>query len=138
MLQKAYHTKTSDLISQFIEQNQEKGFTAAELSDFLSQNDVPVNKTTVYRNLDKMTENGLLIKHKSPVSEGFIYQTVENEHHCEEHIHFQCSKCGSVIHLDDKKTSQYLKALSDELGLKIDMHLSYLNGICPKCRTENK
>lgn len=40
MLQKPYHTKTSDLISQFIAQNQEKGFTAGELSEFLKANDV--------------------------------------------------------------------------------------------------
>ena len=137
MLQKSYHTKTSDLISQFIGLNLEKGFTAGELSDFLKSNGVEVNKTTVYRNLDKMTENGQLIKHKSMINEGFVYQAVEEVHHCEEHIHFQCCKCGSVIHLDDSKTAEYLKSISSELGLKIDLNLSSLNGLCQKCRTQN-
>lgn len=135
MLQKSYHTKTSDLISQFIAQHQEKGFTASELSDFLKANDVAVNKTTVYRNLEKMTEKGQLVKHKSMISDGFIYQPAEEDHHCEEHIHFQCCKCGSVIHLDDEKTSEYLKTISNDLGLQIDLNLSSLNGICQKCRT---
>ena len=93
-----------------------------------------VNKTTVYRNLDKMTENGQLIKHKSMVSEGYIYQHADEHMHCEDHIHFQCCKCGSVIHLDDKKTTAYLKAISETLGLSIDLGLSTLNGICPKCK----
>lgn len=137
MLQKLYHTKTTDLISRFIQDRTEQSFTAGELSDFLKENGVDVNKTTVYRNLDKMTENGQLVKHKSMISDGFIYQTVEDEHHCEEHIHFQCCKCGSVIHLDDDKTLEYLKSISSELGLQIDLHLSSLNGICHKCRTEN-
>lgn len=137
MLQKSYHTKTSDLISQFISLNQEKGFTAGELSDFLRSNDVSVNKTTVYRNLDKMTESGKLVKHKSAISDGFIYQPAADEHHCEDHIHFQCCKCGSVIHLDDKKTAKYLESISAELGVKIDLNLSSLNGICQKCRTQN-
>ncbi|MCQ2593031.1 MAG: transcriptional repressor [Treponema sp.] len=137
MLQKLYHTKTTDLISQFIGLNQEKGFTASDLSEFLKSNGVEVNKTTVYRNLEKMTEKGQLIKHKSMISDGFIYQSVEEEHHCEEHIHFQCCKCGSVIHLDDEKTSEYLKSISSELGVKIDLNLSSLNGICQKCRTQN-
>lgn len=137
MLQKSYHTKTSDLISQFISLNQEKGFTAGELSDFLRSNDVSVNKTTVYRNLDKITESGKLVKHKSAISDGFIYQPTESEYHCEEHIHFQCCKCGSVIHLDDKKTAKYLKSISDELGVKIDLTLSSLNGICQKCKTQS-
>jgi len=136
MLQKSYHTKTTDLISQFIHLKQENGFTAGELSEFLKENGVTVNKTTVYRNLDKMTENGQLVKHKSMIADGFFYQTTDEEHHCEEHIHFQCCKCGSVIHLSDEKTSEYLDAISKKLGLEIDLHNSSLNGICPKCRTQ--
>jgi len=137
MLQKSYHTKTSDLISQFIQTKMDQGFTAAELSAFLEKNGVSVNKTTVYRNLDKMTESGRLAKRKSMLSDGFVYQPAEEESHCAEHIHFQCCKCGSVIHLSDKKTEQYLKSLSKDLGLQINLNLSSLNGICPKCRNEN-
>ncbi len=138
MLQKLYHTKTTDLISQFITSKVEKSFTAGELSAFLKENGVDVNKTTVYRNLDKMTENGQLIKHKSMISEGYIYQTTEEkEIHCAEHIHFQCCKCGSIIHLSDKKTAEYLNVISKDLGLLIDLKLSALNGICQKCRTQD-
>lgn len=138
MLQKSYHTKTSDLILQFIRKKQEIGFTAGELADFLRENNVNVNKTTVYRNLDKMTGNGQLIKHKSGVSDGFIYQSAEEEKHCAKHIHFQCCKCGLVIHLSDKKTSKYLRSISAKLGLEIDLSLTSLNGICSKCKAQGK
>ncbi len=136
MLQKSYRTKTTDVIMQFIQQNHEKGFTASELSAYLCAHDVKVNKTTVYRNLDKMTENGQLIKQKSLVADGFVYQTAEQSHHCEDHIHFQCCRCGSLIHLSDEKTAEYLRALSDDLGVLIDVHVSSLNGLCPQCRTQ--
>lgn len=134
MLQKSYHTKTKEVISQFIMKKELKTFTAGELTDFLKKNGVDVNKTTVYRNLDKMTEKGNLIKHKSMISEGYIYQCAEDEKHCSEHIHFQCCKCGSIVHLSDKKTLEYLNSLSNDLGLQIDLNLSSLNGICNKCR----
>lgn len=137
MLQKSYHTKTRELISQFIKSKVEKGFTAGELSEFLKENGVDVNKTTVYRNLDKLTEKGELIKHKSMICDGFIYQTAEEENHCDEHIHFQCSKCGTVVHLTDEKTKEYLSSISKELGLQIDLNHSSLNGICPKCKTKD-
>ena len=136
MLQKSYHTKTTDLISQFIQTKMDCGFTAGELSEFLSSHGVSVNKTTVYRNLDKMTENGRLMKHKSLIADGIVYQAAEEENHCAEHIHFQCCKCGSVIHLSDEKTSEYLKSISEDLGLQINLNLSSLNGICQKCRTQ--
>ncbi len=137
MLQKSYHTKTTDLISQFIQTKEDCSFTAGELSSFLKEHGVVVNKTTIYRNLEKMTESGRLIKHKSMISDGFVYEAAEEENHCAEHIHFQCCKCGSVIHLSDKKTEEYLKNLSEELGLQINMNLSSLNGICQKCRSKD-
>lgn len=134
MLQKSYHTKTTDLISQFIRDNQETGFTAGELSEFLKMNGMIVNKTTVYRNLDKLTASGELFKQKSHIADGFIYQATNKDRHCEEHIHFQCCKCGSVIHLSDEKTAAYLDSISKKLGLEIDLHLSSLSGYCNKCR----
>ena len=137
-MQKSYHTKTSDLIAQFIQTKMDHGFTAAELSTFLKENGVDVNKTTVYRNLDKMTESGKLIKRKSMASDAFVYQTAEEDGHCAEHIHFQCCKCGSVIHLSDKKTSQYLNSISKELGLQINLSLSSLSGICPQCGKDDE
>ncbi|MCR5080435.1 MAG: transcriptional repressor [Treponema sp.] len=137
MLQKSYHTKTTELISQFIKSKVEKGFTAGELSEFLKENGMDVNKTTVYRNLDKLTEKGELIKHKSMICDGFIYQNADEEKHCDEHIHFQCSKCGTVVHLTDEKTKEYLSSISKELGLQIDLNHSSLNGICPKCKTKD-
>ena len=138
MLQKSYNTKASGLIAQFIQTKMDQGFTAAELSAFLEENGVSVNKTTVYRNLDKMTQSGRLAKRKSMTADGFVYQPAEEENHCEEHIHFLCSKCGSVIHLSDKKTERYLKSLSDDLGLQINLSQSSLSGICKKCKNKPK
>lgn len=137
MLQKSYHTKTSDIISKFIESKVEQGFTAGELSEYLRNNGVDVNKTTVYRNLDRMTNNGQLIKHKSMISDGFVYQAVKADIDCDDHIHFHCCKCGVMIHLSDKKTERYLASISRDLGLQIDLHLSSLNGLCQECRNKN-
>lgn len=138
MLNHPYHTKTSELISQFIHSRNEHGFTAVELSDFLRAHGMEVNKTTVYRNLDKLTETGVLVKRKSALNDGYIYQNQTEEGHCADHIHFQCEKCGSVIHLSDENTSAYIKSISEALGLQIDLSASSLNGICSKCREEIK
>lgn len=134
MLQMSYHTKTSSLISEFIEANPEHGFTAAELSAFLREHGDEVNKTTIYRNLDKLAESGRLIKQKSPVSDGYLYAAAAEDRHCGQHIHFRCSACGAMLHLDDSKTADCLHALSENLGLDIDPASSTLSGTCGKCR----
>ena len=51
------------------------------------------------------------------------------------HIHFQCEKCGAMIHLSDRLTADYLKSVSENFGFKVDFSLSSLNGLCEKCRT---
>ena len=61
MLQKSYHTKTADLISEFIKAKAEHSFTAAELSEFLKEHGLEVNKTTIYRNLDCLQEHNFII-----------------------------------------------------------------------------
>ncbi len=132
MLQKSYRTRTSELTLEFIKSKNERGFTAAELSDFLKKNGLDVNKTTVYRNLDRLTESGSLVKHKSHVSDGYVYQQADED--CAEHIHFQCSRCGSVIHLSDRSTVSFLTEISEKLGFEIDMTCSSLNGLCRKCK----
>jgi len=134
MLQKSYNTKCSALISRFIESKNEFGFTAVELSEYLNSHGLNVNKTTVYRNLDKLTEAGELVKLKSLLNDGFIYQNAKEEMHCKEHIHFQCKKCGSVIHLADEETLKYLQTISESLGAEIDFESSGLYGVCSKCR----
>ena len=138
MLHNSYKTKTSDLISQFVESRHEQGFTASDLSEFLRSHGLEVNKTTVYRNLDKLAASGHLVKHKSPVSDGYIYSTADEESHCCEHIHFRCRECGAVLHLSDNETADSLRAIAEHLGLEIDLSSSTLNGLCQKCKTHEK
>ena len=79
------------------------------MSEFLRSHGLEVNKTTVYRNLDKLAASGHLVKHKSPVSDGYIYATADEESHCCEHIHFRCRECGAVLHLSDSATADSLR-----------------------------
>ena len=62
---KAYHTKTKDLIIEYIEQNKDRRFRAAQIYAYLLEQGQQVNLTTIYRNLDKLEENKLLMKYKT-------------------------------------------------------------------------
>ncbi|MCR5612601.1 Fur family transcriptional regulator [Treponema sp.] len=135
-MQKTYHTKSSELIDQFIEQKKDNGFTAIELSKYLLSRGLNLNKTTVYRNLDKLIASGRLIKLKSIINDGFIYQAAEEEKSCSDHIHFQCKNCGSVIHLDDKETKRYLQTISKKFELNLDLDSSGLYGVCSRCKSK--
>ena len=94
-----------------------------------------INITTVYRNLDKMTENGVLIKSKNPADESCFYQYAQPDQHCREHLHVQCKKCGKLLHLDGdfmRKFNDYIRA---EHGFELDFSDSMMIGLCENCRS---
>ncbi|MGP1587066.1 MAG: Fur family transcriptional regulator [Treponemataceae bacterium] len=135
MLQKLYNTKTSSLILNFIKNKTEQGFTAFELLDFLKSQNQIVNKTTVYRNIDKLVANGQLLKRKSTTSDAYMYFYADLDKNCKSHIHLQCISCGTIYHLCDTNTREYLNNVSDNFDFQIDFPSSVINGICKKCNT---
>ena len=98
-MQKSYNTKSKDLIMKFVEKHSDKAFTAADIIRFLDEQNFSVNTTTVYRNIEKLTKTGTLIKRKSTGNESCEYQlaTVDT---CQEHIHMQCTSCSKFFILN--------------------------------------
>ncbi|MDF2513079.1 MAG: Fe2+/Zn2+ uptake regulation protein [Herbinix sp.] len=137
-MQRTYRTKSKERILLFFQNHRDKMVSAAEIHDFLQENDDKVNLATVYRNLDKMTEDGVLIKYKDSQEDKAVYQYVGEHDKCHEHLHMQCLKCGILIHLE----CDFMKEITDHLLVQhqFDLHSSksILYGMCGECRVEVK
>jgi Fe2+/Zn2+ uptake regulation proteins len=57
-LKTEYKTKARALIMEFLKKNSEKRFTAAEVFENVNKSPGGMNLTTVYRNLDRLCEQG--------------------------------------------------------------------------------
>lgn len=88
--------------------------------------------STVYRNLEKLAEDGLVEKEASP--EGvFLY--------CghEEHGHYLiCTQCHQRVRLLECPLSEVESKLEKQTGFLIDRHHLTIYGKCPKCRLHKK
>lgn len=133
IMQREYRTKSRDDIMAYVEQNKEKRFSASDVYAHLREKGNKVNLTTVYRNLEKMTEAGQLLRLGYAKDGSALYQYLLPNSSCYEHLHIQCSNCGKVFHLDDEFMS-----LIEEYFQKHDFSLiaqeSVLIGICSECR----
>ena len=131
---KVYHTKTKDLILEYIQANKDRRFRAAEIFYYLKGMGKEVNLTTIYRNLDKLEENRILMKYKTAGDDSATYQYVEPHGNCHEHLHLQCRQCGKIIHLD----CQLMKEIEDYLSVHHEFMLecssSVLVGLCGDCK----
>jgi len=85
-------------------------------------------KALIDRRVDKMAEEGLLLRITEPGSPDRYDRT-------ERHDHLICSRCGKIadVHLPDMQ-SRIERALGREI-LSYDLKIRY---ICPACREQEK
>ena len=84
---------------------------------------------TVYRNLSRFKEEGLV------VSVGTVNGQERFDARVEPHTHFVCRACGAVLDLPEPgaDTGLDLGGIERRHGVSIDRHELVLYGACPHC-----
>lgn len=133
-MQRNYQTKGKTKILDFFQKNGEKALGAVEIFEALNQGEDKVNLATVYRNLDKMTAAGILMKLQDNQADRCVYQYVEGHHACNEHLHMQCIKCGKVMHLECNFMDEIATHLEEKHQFELLCTNSILYGVCSDCK----
>ena len=97
-MKKEYKTEQKKAVIDFFRENSERHFSVAEVCDAVSSNGT--GKSTVYRQISKLFESGVLRRFETPDSKMFVYQYADSDKNCEHHYHLKCVKCGRLIHMD--------------------------------------
>lgn len=126
-----YNTKQETLIIDFFKNNKDIHFTADEVCDNISN--YGISRATVYRRLERLVEDGTLIKYSLDSKSGACYQYCCNEHKGNT-CHFVCTKCKSVKHLDCHFLENLQNHLTCDHNLKIDNARTVFYGVCGGCR----
>ena len=124
---KEYKTKQRDLIiSVFSSHN---ALTAKEICEKLHFN---VNKSTIYRNLEKLIKSGNILKELSKDGSKAVYR-LNPTIYCNGHIHLICSCCGEIIHLSEVDSKKLDKALKKDYGFYVNDNATIISGVCENC-----
>lgn len=130
---KGYKTKNKTEIMNYLLSHSEKRVSAADIIKHLKENGNEVNPTTIYRNLDKMTESGEILKYKTADAGCALYQCVKNHYNCRNHLHLQCEGCGRIIHLECGFMDTISQHLMADHGFSLKCNGSVLLGTCRDC-----
>lgn len=133
-MQRHYRSKGSHLIECYADAHKGSSFSAKQIVDYAKECDVKIDIATIYRNLEKMVTDGLLLKTKSQESDSVIYQFVEEHHDCHNHLHARCKNCGKIIHLEDETAERFINQVMERYGFAIKADLSTICGLCSDCR----
>lgn len=128
-----YNTKQKTAIMRVIKCVGDKHFTVDSLCEMLSQKGETVGRTTVYRCLEKLSEDGVLRKYAASSGESACYQYLEEKQHCHEHFHLKCEKCGSLIHMECDEMKVLAAHIKSHHGFCLNPLKTVIYGICEDC-----
>ena len=139
MTKRIYHTKSRDEILRCLISFEDRHFTAADVVAGLADEGSTVAPATVYRTLDRLTEDGALRKYVIDGTTAACYQREPGraQDRCREHFHLKCERCGRLIHMECEELARIASHIRDEHGFLIDSAKTVFYGLCEDCRQDN-
>ena len=131
-----YKTKQRSKITSYLETRTGEHITVADVCEYFEKQGDPIGQTTVYRQLEKMVDEGIVNKYiidgNSPAC--FEYMG-EGEHHEDEVcFHCKCEKCGDLIHMHCHELESIAGHLLKDHNFVLNPRRTVFYGLCEKCR----
>ena len=126
---RSYDTKARSALSDYLRTHAERQFTAEELAEAMTQT---AGKSTVYRLLTRLCEDGEIRRLPRDGSRGAFYQAIPDDK-CLGHLHLKCTDCGRLVHLGEAE-SRRIAAIVLESDFTLDTKMTMIYGKCEECR----
>lgn len=133
-MNEGYKTKQKTLILDYL-RNVDEHVTAEDVVNHFRNNGNPLGKATVYRYLEKLVEQNVVLKYNFASGQSACYQYI-GEKEAEHHYHLICVKCGNLIHEKCGYMDEVAKHLSQNHDFALDPLKTVLYGECKNCRCE--
>ena len=102
--------------------------SAEEIYQKIKERYPGLNISTVYRTMELLKETGMVTE--TDMGDGRVrFHSVGHEHH----HHLVCSKCGSVVDLDESMLSPLTVLLTEKYGFSADLKHLAIFGRCKDC-----
>jgi Fe2+ or Zn2+ uptake regulation protein len=101
--------------------------TADALAEVVHRAHPEINRSTVYRTLDTLTELEV-VDHVHLGHGPAVYHLAEDAHH-----HLVCDRCGAIIELPADAFDDLRTRFQREHGFVIDAHHFAFGGLCENC-----
>ncbi len=133
---KKYHTKQMALLFEYLETTNGEHITVKDICADFEKKGICVGTTTVYRNLEKLVLDGIVLKYNSVGNNGSCYEFVgqikdKKDVNC---LHLICESCGDVAHLKSDELVKIDNHILEECGFKMNALNTAFYGTCKECK----
>lgn len=102
--------------------------TADEIYEEIIKTHPHISRSTVYRNLNQLSEMGKI--HKMSIPGG----PDRFDHMCHHHYHIKCKMCSRIFDVDMGYMADLQKGIRNTHGFEFTGHDIMFQGLCPDCR----
>lgn len=129
-----YNTRQKEKLLSYLISNKDEHTNVAGISAYLAAEGTPVGTATIYRQLDRLVDQGLVRRYSIDGKTGACYQYVDSDAGCHQHFHLKCKNCGRLIHTDCDHLSEINEHMLQHHGFTVDSSMTVFYGICADCR----
>lgn len=127
---KDYKTRQKDAVLHCFETQPRRAMSAQEVFEQLNEQDPPIGRTTVYRAVSRLAEQGLLVS----LSEGQGPTKYQHRGSKARNISVRCSGCGLIAELTCAAVDEFEQHLFLDHGFRLQEDECLLPGTCGNCR----
>ncbi|MCR5147926.1 MAG: transcriptional repressor [Eubacterium sp.] len=133
IIKRVYKTKHKDEIVGFLLKQPNVSFSVGDIFESLVAEGVVISKSTIYRQLDRLVEAGMIKRFYSSSNAEYCYRYVGSECKKIDYYTFHCEKCGKVVNVSNEDLGSLRKLLLSKYSLTINADNSVLGGVCEEC-----
>ncbi len=132
-----YRSHQRDKIVEYLKTISGEHVTADNIYLYFQEKGDPIGKATVYRQLERLVEQGVLNKYQIDRTSPACFELSGEHFHQEENscFHCKCEKCGKLIHLHCKELEGIGQHLQKCHQFTLDPMRAVFYGICEECKT---
>lgn len=131
-----YKTQHYDRLLRLLQERPAEHLTAAEVYACMHEEGSGIGRTTVYRLLERMVDEGLVNKLVAGQNDSARYELIDPVHRArrEYGYHLKCERCGRLVHLRCGEVASLGTHLLAEHGFEVDPLRTVFYGRCADCR----
>ncbi len=129
---RAYKTKQRELILNYLIENKNHHVVAEDIAEHLKNQGNAVGKSTVYRYLDKLVNDGKVRKFYHDEGKSSCYQYIDSIN-CNNHYHFKCIQCGHLFHVQCSHLDEMASHIYQNHKFTVDLCKTVIYGKCENC-----
>lgn len=138
MKKSPYKTKQSEDILRYFADHPQQSLRAQDLFEYFRSQQKKIGLATIYRQLDKLVQKGVLLKHHFGQQGVFSYQWANRQGKPEGDVHIKCETCGKLSLLRCQEIMYLNQHILQHHGFCWNSQKSLFYGVCQDCQFSRK